>query len=283
MSGEDKERSPPTVISIHDFFPGCSQAEILLYKAIGLCIATLVGSLYYIVPLMFVALPFWVLYSKFALVPSIIFLGWMILSYWPISLTSGPPKSWFYKFLALYFDSELLLESSKEVYSKHTKPIVWMAFPHGVIAFSGSAYGYMYRARQVHTATADIVLRMPLIRHVFGVFNLTSGSRKSLETHLKKEREDVWIYPGGLAELFLSSPDKEEIFFEKRKGIVRLAMETGADITVTYLFGNSLVYSLLCSRQTAWVSRQMKISLTLFLGSILLRHSSLYKTSGSNF
>eukprot|EP01055_Gregarina_sp_Pseudo9_P001831 Gregarina_sp_Pseudo_9__1830@NODE_2248_length_1077_cov_67_642582_g2070_i0_p1_GENE_NODE_2248_length_1077_cov_67_642582_g2070_i0NODE_2248_length_1077_cov_67_642582_g2070_i0_p1_ORF_typecomplete_len328_score19_48DAGAT/PF03982_13/1_2e37Acyltransferase/PF01553_21/0_023_NODE_2248_length_1077_cov_67_642582_g2070_i0591042 len=256
----------PTVVRISDFFRGHSQLELLVCRLAGLGVATGMASLYYIVPLLFFVLPFWVLYSNFAPLPLALFILWMVSCYWPIQPSAGMPTSWVYRCLALYFDTELLLESPKETYSEHPKPIIWMAFPHGVIAFSGPAYGCMYRARQIRTAAADIVLRLPLIRHIFAPFNLTSGSRRSLHHALKKEKSDVWIYPGGLAELFLSSPEKESIFFEARKGIIRLAIETGADLTVTYLFGNSLVYSLLCSKQTAWLSRQLKLSITLFWG-----------------
>eukprot|EP01053_Blabericola_migrator_P001078 Blabericola_migrator_1__1077@NODE_1274_length_4917_cov_213_694021_g859_i0_p3_GENE_NODE_1274_length_4917_cov_213_694021_g859_i0NODE_1274_length_4917_cov_213_694021_g859_i0_p3_ORF_typecomplete_len376_score34_78DAGAT/PF03982_13/2_8e32Acyltransferase/PF01553_21/0_018DUF3487/PF11990_8/0_054DUF3487/PF11990_8/2_4e03DUF3487/PF11990_8/3_7e03_NODE_1274_length_4917_cov_213_694021_g859_i018102937 len=249
-----------------DEFAGCSQAEIMLYKWIGLMVGTLIATLYYVNPVLCVVLPYWLLRSRFGLVPVVLSITFVILGYWPIHFTTDKPDSIIYKSLALYLDSEFLFEELPSTYASHKKPIIWLALPHGTIGFSGPAYGCLYRARKIRTAAADIVLRMPFIRQVFAPFNLTSGTKRNLVKHIREGNSDVWIYPGGLAELFLSSPDKESIYFQNRKGCIKLAMESGADVVVTYFFGSSMWYRLLCSEQTAYISRQLKISITFFFG-----------------
>ena len=47
------------------------------------------------------------------------------------------------------------------------------------------------------------------------------------------------LYIGGIAELFLASHSEEKLFAAKRKGFVKLARRTGAEIVPVYMFGNS--------------------------------------------
>eukprot|EP01053_Blabericola_migrator_P005267 Blabericola_migrator_1__5266@NODE_2704_length_2441_cov_232_012637_g1691_i0_p4_GENE_NODE_2704_length_2441_cov_232_012637_g1691_i0NODE_2704_length_2441_cov_232_012637_g1691_i0_p4_ORF_typecomplete_len116_score9_35DAGAT/PF03982_13/4_8e23_NODE_2704_length_2441_cov_232_012637_g1691_i018372184 len=107
---------------------------------------------------------------------------------------------------------------------------------------------------------------MPILRQFFIGFNIVSGSRQSLRRELGHHKRDVVLYPGGLAELFLSNSEKEELYFNRRKGCIKLAMETGADVVVCYLFGNTLFYKLYASAASAHISRVLRSSITAFWG-----------------
>jgi hypothetical protein len=113
------------------------------------------------------------------------------------------------------------------------------------------------------TAVASVVLSFPIMKHVIGIFGLIDASRKSLTKRLEKGKSFV-LYPGGIAELFLSSPTKEAIF--ARKGFIRLALTTGADVIPIYLFGNTTVLRVFTHPVLMAVSRSLGASLTLFWG-----------------
>nr|QBG05560.1 diacylglycerol acyltransferase [Chromochloris zofingiensis] len=49
----------------------------------------------------------------------------------------------------------------------------------------------------------------------------------------------VGVMVGGIAEMFLQRPDREQIKLRERKGFVRISLEHGADILPVYIFGNS--------------------------------------------
>ncbi|KAF6266346.1 diacylglycerol acyltransferase [Scenedesmus sp. NREL 46B-D3] len=52
----------------------------------------------------------------------------------------------------------------------------------------------------------------------------------------------VGLVPGGIAEMFMSEADREEIKLRDRKGFVRIAVEMGADLVPCYHFGNSRLF-----------------------------------------
>ncbi|CAN0484352.1 unnamed protein product, partial [Ectocarpus sp. 12 AP-2014] len=87
------------------------------------------------------------------------------------------------------------------------------------------------------TCTADVIRRIPIMKHVFGVFGLVGASSRSLKSALR--RTSVVLYVGGIAELFLSNPAEERLYVGKRKGFIKLAMQTGSEVIPCYYFGNT--------------------------------------------
>jgi hypothetical protein len=77
-----------------------------------------------------------------------------------------------------------------------------------------------------------------------GIFDLISASKSSLTKQLKKPGVEgsIVLYVGGMAELFLSSEQEETLYLKKRKGFIKLALQTGVDIVPVYLFGNTVSF-----------------------------------------
>eukprot|EP01070_Trichotokara_eunicae_P002251 Trichotokara_eunicae@DN2505_c0_g1_i3.p2 len=92
------------------------------------------------------------------------------------------------------------------------------------------------------TGVADVVLYTPIVRNFWAAFGFVSSSKESLKNALKTE--NVFLYPGGLAELNMCDAEEELLYFEKRFGFVKLAMEAGVDIVPMYVFGNTQMYKL---------------------------------------
>ena len=85
--------------------------------------------------------------------------------------------------------------------------------------------------RTLQRAETQQVPRMtPILKHVLGIFSLVSASRSSLRQVLGRERRSVVLYPGGIAELFASDPDEEILYARKRRGHIKMALTSGADI-----------------------------------------------------
>jgi hypothetical protein len=75
------------------------------------------------------------------------------------------------------------------------------------------------------------------------------ASKKSLTKRVAAGQSFV-LYPGGIAELFLSSSTEEVIFC--RKGFIKLALTTGADVIPIYLFGNTTVLQVTGNTTVGW-------------------------------
>ena len=133
---------------------------------------------------------------------------------------------------------------------------------------------------------------------MMGIFGLISASKRDLVARLRRRRGFVrsrpprarrprarlpcvapeWltvrklqvIYPGGMAEMFFSSPAVEKLYLSKRKGFIRLAIMHGADVVPTYIFGNTTALRVVQNPLLEWVSRKLKVSVTIFYGRWLL-------------
>jgi diacylglycerol O-acyltransferase 2, plant len=78
----------------------------------------------------------------------------------------------------------------------------------------------------------------------------------------------LFILPGGIAEVFTSTPGKHKIVFKKRRGLIKLAIECGAQIVPSYVFGATDFYHNLATTDSwlAKLSRKMRIGVAMFIG-----------------
>ena len=73
-------------------------------------------------------------------------------------------------------------------------------------------------------------------------------------------RRSLYRYVGGMAELFLTSEEEEQLYLMKRKGFIKLALQEGVDIVPSYMFGNTTVLSVLKTGLLADISRKVFFS-----------------------
>lgn len=184
-------------------------------------------------------------------------------------------NSWFFRCVPKYFNYSEILEFSDEELVKYTdkRPCMLVVCPHGVISFAGICSGiagadFQLNLRQevlsrFPTAVASVVIQFPIMKHVIGMFGLLDASKSSLTKRIKAGKSFV-LYPGGIAELFLSSPKEEMILV--RKGFIKLALTSGADVIPLYLFGNTTVLEVMRHPLLMSLSRTLGVSLTLFWG-----------------
>ena len=182
------------------------------------------------------------------------------------------PQGWPFKYMPAYFDFEEVMEMTDEQTRElmRTKRAIFAAQPHGVFTFGGACSGVtwgagrFYHPKQVPTAVANVVMQTPFIKHIVGIFGICDASAKTLKKTLKKQ--SVVLYPGGIAELFLCDHETEKVFVHKRKGFVKVALQSGVDIVPVYFFGNTQILKVAKPAVLRWLARTTGISLTWFWG-----------------
>jgi Diacylglycerol acyltransferase len=177
--------------------------------------------------------------------------------------------------LLSYFEYEQIIETApvdvREEMKRGTQYIIGIQ-PHGVVSFVGICAAINAPPEflcHLRTAVASAVLKTPIVKHVMGIFGLIDASKRSLQKHLRSKKGiagSVYIYVGGIAELFLSSPKDERLFLSERKGFIKLALQEGVDVVPVYLFGNTSVLTILKTGILATLSRRLQVSLTYFWG-----------------
>nr|CEL72131.1 TPA: hypothetical protein BN1205_055665 [Toxoplasma gondii VEG] len=75
---------------------------------------------------------------------------------------------------------------------------------------------------------------------LFGVTSLAAKLREALTIN----GDSVVIVPGGIAEMYAINPSTERLHLNERTGLLKLALETGADIVPIYCFGNTDTFKL---------------------------------------
>eukprot|EP00563_Minutocellus_polymorphus_P003046 CAMPEP_0181046476 /NCGR_PEP_ID=MMETSP1070-20121207/14371_1 /TAXON_ID=265543 /ORGANISM="Minutocellus polymorphus, Strain NH13" /LENGTH=312 /DNA_ID=CAMNT_0023125093 /DNA_START=1 /DNA_END=939 /DNA_ORIENTATION=+ len=167
-----------------------------------------------------------------------------------------------------YSDDELRRDA------KNGKRYIISVQPHGVISFVGLCSWVRAPSdfRRINTAVARVLLAFPILKHVMGIFGLTDASAGNIKRILKKSGVEgsVVLYCGGIAELFKSCLEEERLYLSKRKGFIKIALREGADILPCFMFGNTVVLSVLKHGPLASLSRKLGASVTYMWGKFYL-------------
>mmetsp|Transcript_26538 Transcript_26538/g.44427 ORF Transcript_26538/g.44427 Transcript_26538/m.44427 type:complete len:339 (-) Transcript_26538:234-1250(-) len=228
--------------------------------------------------LTYVIAPIWVITAIVA--PFVLPFNWYsMLLYVPVVVSALIPpipsgymlKSWPFKYMPAYFDFTEISETSdaeiKELLA--TKRVIFTAQPHGVFTFGGACAGVEWGKRfwdpaDCPTTVANVVMKFPLVKHAVGIFGTCDASPRTLKKTLAKR--SVVLYPGGISELFLCDEKEERLFVKKRKGFIKVALQSGVDVIPVYLFGNTQVLKVAKSPVLRAMSRAMGVTITWFWG-----------------
>lgn len=153
-------------------------------------------------------------------------------------------NSWLSYQVLRYFSFKIIFE---EFLSKG-KPRIVVGPPHGLFPFGDLCMMLSYPAvmgYSIRGVASSVALVVPIFKQILSAIGIVDASRDSLLAVLKQDLT-VGISSGGVAEVFEtnSSSDTEVIILKNRKGFVKLAFMTGADIVPSYSFGNTAMYSL---------------------------------------
>ncbi|KAK2069667.1 hypothetical protein P8C59_004224 [Phyllachora maydis] len=164
-----------------------------------------------------------------------------------------------WNFFAEYFPAEL----HKTHHLPPTRKYILGYHPHGIIshgafaAFATEACGFGRQFPGITNSllTLDSNFRLPLYRDYMLALGLQSVSKESIVNILSQGGPNgegmgraVTIVVGGARESLEAQPGAMRLILEERKGFVKLAMRTGADLVPVLAFGENDLYDQVSPR-----------------------------------
>jgi 2-acylglycerol O-acyltransferase 2 len=138
-----------------------------------------------------------------------------------------------------------------------TRKYIFGYHPHGIIshgafaAFGTEALGFsqLFPGITNTLLTLDTNFRIPIYREYALAMGLASVSRASCENLLSKGGANgegmgraITIVVGGARESLDAQPNSLKLVLKRRKGFVKLALRTGADLVPVLAFGENELY-----------------------------------------
>ena len=185
---------------------------------------------------------------------------------------------------ASYFPARL--HRSQEL--PDTRKYIFGYHPHGIIshgafaAFATEALGFktLFPGITNTLLTLDSNFRIPFYREYALALGLASVSRESCENILTKGGQDgdgmgrgITIVVGGARESLDSQPGQLRLVLKRRKGFVKLAIRTGADLVPVLAFGENELYQQLSANSHPLVHKLQLLVKNLMGFTIPLFHA----------
>ncbi|GAB5372364.1 hypothetical protein AAMO2058_001658800 [Amorphochlora amoebiformis] len=174
-----------------------------------------------------------------------------------------------------YFNYRRYNVADPKVFPKPDKRYMLIEFPHGVFPvatiliatyFDEHYDHYKSMGRSIRGITASVLFYIPWVRHFMAWLGALPATKKNFIDAFESAGS-CSVLPGGIAEMFLVNPHEERIYFKKRFGYIKVAVESGVDIVPVYHFGNSMTLNVLGrSDFIRYLSRKLKASLVLPYG-----------------
>ncbi|PFH31147.1 diacylglycerol acyltransferase [Besnoitia besnoiti] len=184
----------------------------------------------------------------------------------PRNLRARRWKMW--NLLHRYHRATVIVEDAKSLPPR--KPTIFTAIPHAIVPVAqavlptgefGSLLGYFT------IAVASIVKYVPVYGHFSRLVGSEDASGTKLKEVLSRRRQSILISPGGIAEMYTVDEKTEKLHLKDRQGLLRLALQTGADVVPVYCFGNSETFRLLKgSERFQTLARFFRMAILLFYG-----------------
>ncbi len=143
-----------------------------------------------------------------------------------------------------YFPMRCILEDEGSILNEE-RPLLFAGVPHGLFPIGMLALALcncLLPFRWTRGAAASIVLRLPTWRQVLGWNGGIDVSRNAIINALK-QGDNVAVMSDGIAGMFAADlgmrKGKEVMLLKKRRGLVRIALETGSPLVPFVCFGNT--------------------------------------------
>lgn len=169
-----------------------------------------------------------------------------------------------------------------------TRKYIFGYHPHGIIshgafaAFATEALGFsqLFPGITNSLLTLDANFRVPLYRDYALRMGLASVSRESCENILSKGGPNgegmgraITIVIGGARESLDAKPKTLKLVLKRRKGFVKLAIRTGADLVPVLAFGENDLYDQLDTNQHPYVHKGQMLIKKLMGFTVPLFHA----------
>ena len=170
--------------------------------------------------------------------------------------------------LCSYFDAELVVEGEL----KKDKNYLLCYYPHGLFGI-----GYSLMTKHLYEAygsitlftAADVIVYIPILRRIMTWWGYTSASRGPMVKNMQHAYpfNVLELHPDGIAGMFYGTRH-EQIVLNKRKGFIKIALQTGCHIVPSYVFGANEVFTRYFEHNgvMAKVSSVLQTSLVVWSG-----------------
>jgi len=120
---------------------------------------------------------------------------------------------------------------------------------------------------KVRTLAASILFRIPLVREI-SLWTGCVDARRSVAEKLLAASYSVLVLPGGQDEQIRTQRGVEQVYLQRRKGFVKLALRYQVPLVPVYVFGASDLYytSNRWSHVRLWMVKNLGISIPLCWG-----------------
>lgn len=155
--------------------------------------------------------------------------------------------SWIRKKFSYYFEKiETNLQETFQIHSDSELPkkaiLIW--HPHGLMTVTSAIHNAIRIPSKNYVPTKlvslDFYHRIPLLRDVMRKAHVTSANYENIKQTL--ETESISIMLGGVKELLNSDPNKLYVVIKDRKGIFKIALETGSPLVPVITYGENRLF-----------------------------------------
>lgn len=197
-------------------------------------------------------------------------------------------KEWFrrsmiWKYFAEYFPAKL----HKTHDLPPTRKYIFGYHPHGIIshgawvAFASEALGFAEKFPGITNSllTLDSNFRTPIYREYVFSMGCLSVSKESITNTLTRGGPNgegmgraVTIVIGGARESLEAQPGRMKLILKERKGFIKLAIRTGADLVPVVAFGENELYDQLQPHQHPYLHKIQRHFLKVWKFTVPLLH-----------
>jgi hypothetical protein len=198
--------------------------------------------------------------------------GIWILCDWKKEREGGRPIKWvqcnpMFDCLAEYFPVRLQLEQAEAFRKGQT--YLFIHHPHGILAPFSLYFNFVVGRATIReklpwlslrTATLNVNFMVPLWREWMMAMSFISADGPSIRHHLQDNGHGVVLCVGGAEEAILARPNHNDVILQKRKGFIKMALQSGAHLVPVYGFGENNLYDNVRYKYFGGSDRIMKLS-----------------------
>ncbi|KAF6248759.1 diacylglycerol acyltransferase [Scenedesmus sp. NREL 46B-D3] len=158
-------------------------------------------------------------------------------------------KLGWWKHCADYFPTELIKTADLDPEQRY----IFVVAPHGVVTMfcwpcfdtDATDFSKKFPGIDIHPMTLEINFKIPFMREFLLLHGVVDASKSAcLMTLGKGSGQAILLAVGGAQESLLARPGTYDIVLAKRKGFVRIALQTGAQLVPVIGFGENELYHM---------------------------------------
>lgn len=143
-----------------------------------------------------------------------------------------------------FFLKRLGVELVKTANLDPSKTYVFGIHPHGILPFGSlsalicgdkSGFNRLFPGVRFRFLAASFCFYIPVYRDVLLGSGVIDAARYSAKNAIKRGFS-LALVPGGATEALFSSPRQDVLYLKKRKGFIKLAIETGCSLVPVFSF-----------------------------------------------